>query len=108
MLTIIHYLTDTGRDVFLDWHASLKDLNGKIAIDKRLARLEFGNFGDHKHCQDGVWELRIQTGPGYRVYYAMTGDTVVLLLCAGSKRTQSADIKKACEYWQNWKSRQKQ
>jgi|GEM_PF-6507243 len=51
MLTLIHYLTDTGRDVFLDWHASLKDLNGKIAIDKRLARLEFGNFGDRKHCQ---------------------------------------------------------
>lgn len=57
-----------------------------------MARIELGNFGDHKFCRDGVWELRIGIGAGYRVYYAMHGQRVVLLLCAGDKRTQNADI----------------
>lgn len=64
-----------------------------------------GNFGNHKSCRDGVWELRIDVGPGYRVYYAVAGSQVVLLLCGGDKRTQSADITRACEYWQDWQMR---
>ena len=64
-----------------------------------------GNFGNHKSCRDGVWELRIDVGPGYRVYYAVAGSQVVLLLCGGDKRTQSADISRACEYWQDWQMR---
>jgi putative addiction module killer protein len=64
-----------------------------------------GNFGDHKFCRDGVWELRIDVGPGYRVYYAVAGSQVVLLLCGGDKRTQGADINRACEYWQDWQGR---
>jgi len=74
----------------------------KIAIDRRFFRMELGNFGDHKPCRDGVWELRIDIGPGYRVYYARVGLTVVLLLCGGVKRSQKADISKACEYWKDW------
>ncbi len=80
----------------------MKDSKAKIAIDRRIYRAELGNFGDHKPCREGVWELRIDTGPGYRVYYARAGRTVVLLLCGGIKRSQDADISKACEYWKDW------
>lgn len=59
----------------------------------------------HKHCRDGVWELRVDVGPGYRVYYAQAGKQLVLLLCGGSKSSQQADINRACEFWQDWKSR---
>jgi putative addiction module killer protein len=58
----------------------LKDLKGRIVIQRRIDRVANGNFGDHKFCQDGVWELRIDFGPGYRVYYARDEETVILLL----------------------------
>lgn len=102
---IKHYLTGDDCDVFAEWRDELKDKTAKIAIDRRIFRVELGNFGDHKPCREGVWELRIDVGPGYRVYYAQTGKTVVLLLCGGIKRSQSADISKACEYWSDWQRR---
>jgi putative addiction module killer protein len=102
---ISHYLTPEGKDIFLEWQLSLRDTKARIAIDRRINRIELGNFGDHKFCRDGVWELRIDVGPGYRVYYAMAGTQVVLLLCAGDKRTQDAEIARACEYWQDWQRR---
>lgn len=77
----------------------------KAAIIRRLNRLEQGNFGDFKPVRGGVHELRIDVGPGYRVYYAQTGKTVMLLLCGGSKRTQAADIDRACDCWRDWQSR---
>ena len=80
----------------------MKDSKAKIAIDRRIYRAELGNFGDHKPCREGVWELRIDTGPGYRVYYARARRTVVLLLCGNIKRSQDGDISKACEYWKDW------
>ena len=58
-----------------------------------------GNFGDHKFVGAGVWELRIDVGPGYRVYFGKEAGTLVLLLCGGSKRSQAADIKQAIKYW---------
>ena len=88
--------------MFADWRDKVKDSKAKIAIDRRIYRAERGNFGDHKPCREGVWELRIDVGPGYRVYYAQAGKTVVLLLCGGIKRSQDADISKACEYWKDW------
>jgi len=90
---------------FAQWQDALNDPKVKTAIARRLYRMAQGNFGDCKPCRDGIWELRINLGPGYRVYYAMDGKTVVLLLCAGSKRTQQADIVRACEYWNDWKTR---
>ena len=102
MFEIKHYITGDGRDVFEDWRDKVKDSKAKIAIDRRIYRAELGNFGDHKPCREGVWELRIDVGPGYRVYYARAGQTVVLLLCGGIKRSQDADISKACEYWKDW------
>jgi putative addiction module killer protein len=70
-----------------------------------MNRIESGNFGDHNFCRDGVWELRIDVGPGYRVYYAVAGSQVVLLLCGGDKRTQDADTTRAWEYWRDWQGR---
>jgi putative addiction module killer protein len=102
MFEIKHYITDDGHDVFAEWRDKVKDGKARIAIDRRIYRIELGNFGDHKPCREGVWELRIDTGSGYRVYYAQAGQTVVLLLCGGSKHSQDEDVSKACEYWKDW------
>jgi len=67
--------------------------------------MALGNFGDCKPCGNGVWELRIDLGPGWRLYYALTGQTVVLLLCGGNKDTQQTDIARAGAYWQDWQNR---
>jgi len=106
MFEIRHYLTGTGHDAIGEWMVTLRDAKARVAIDRRLNRMELGHFGDCKPCRDGVWELRIDIGPGYRVYYARAGKTVLLLLCGGDKRTQRVDIDKACEYWRDWQRRQ--
>lgn len=105
MYGIQHYLTADEKDVYLDWVRKLRDVTARIAIDRRVNRVETDNFGDHKPCRDGVWELRIHVGAGYRVYYAIAGKEIVLLLCGGDKRTQSADVDRACEHWQDWQRR---
>jgi len=106
MYEIQHYLTQGDeRDLYVDWLGKLRDTTAKISVVRRVTRMEQGNFGDHKFCRDGVWELRIDVGVGYRVYYAVAGKQVVLLLCGGDKRTQDADINRACEYWQDWQRR---
>ena len=106
-MQILHYLTASGDDPYQLWLDALKDLKGRVAIQRRVDRVDRCNFGDHKFCQDGVWELRIDFGPGYRVYYAQEGKSVVLLLCGGSKRNQSADIKDAIRYWRDYKRRRR-
>ena len=104
--SVEHYLTaDEHRDPYLDWLQRLRDNQAKVSVIRRVARIKLGNFGDHKFCRDGVWELRIDLGPGYRVYYALSGHRVVLLLCGGDKRKQEADIAKAVTYWQDWQRR---
>ena len=105
MYEIRHYLTTDEEDVYLSWLRKLRDVIAKIAVNRRVTRIELGNFGDHKFCRDGVWELRIDVGAGYRVYYAVSGKEIVLLLCGGNKRTQDADIDRACGYWQDWQRR---
>ncbi|PTR10559.1 putative addiction module killer protein [Nitrosospira sp. Nsp5] len=105
MYEIRHYLTDDSKDIYLDWLRKLRDVTARIAVDRRVNRIELGNFGDHKFCRDGVWELRIDVGAGYRVYYAIADKEIVLLLCGGDKRTQDTDIDRACEYWQDWQRR---
>lgn len=105
MYEIRHYLTTDGFDVFQDWLTQLRDKLPKMAVVKRVNRVEAGNFGDHKFCRDGVCELRVDIGPGYRVYYALAGKQVVLLLCGGDKGSQGADIDRACAYWKDWQNR---
>jgi putative addiction module killer protein len=102
---IRHYLTRSEKDLFMEWRRQLLDRQAGIAVDRRIARLESGNFGDCRFCRDGVWELRIDVGPGYRIYYALAGSRVVLLLCGGGKRSQNADIGRACEFWFDWQGR---
>ena len=80
---IRHYLAPNETDVYLEWRRQLRDTKARIAVDRTINRIELGNFGDHKFCRDGVWELRIDVGPGYRVYYAVAGTQVVLLVCGG-------------------------
>jgi len=105
MFEIKQYVTVDGNNIFSEWREKLKDSKTKIAIDRRIYRVELGNFGDHKPCREGVWELRVDIGPGYRIYYAQADNTLILLLCAGIKRSQNADISKACEYWKDWQHR---
>ena len=105
MYEIRHYLTKDQRDLFMEWRRQLRDAKAAIAVDRRINRIELGNFGDHKFCRDGVWELRIDVGAGYRVYYAIAGLQIVLLFCGGDKQTQTADIDRACAYWLDWQGR---
>jgi len=105
MFEIRHYLTPDGKDQIADWLRNLRDIQAKVAIIRRLNRLEKGLFGDCKPLREGVFELRIDVGPGYRVYYAQSGKTVMLLLCGGAKRTQDADIDRACACWCDWQNR---
>jgi putative addiction module killer protein len=105
LYAIRRYITAKGRDLFQDWFEALRDPVAKKAVVRRLNRVELGNFGDHKFCGQGVWELRIDVGAGYRIYYALSGQKIILLLCAGDKRTQQADIDCACTYWHDWQGR---
>ena len=106
-MELLRYLTASGRDVFGQWLIGLRDAQARARIQMRVNRLATGNFGDCKALRDGVWELRIDWGPGYRVYYAMAGREIVLLLCGGDKRRQGADIDRAVEYWKDYQQRTK-
>jgi putative addiction module killer protein len=97
------YLDDNGKAPFLEWLYSLRDKVAVYRIRARLDRVELGNFGAAKPLGDGVNELKIDHGPGYRVYYALNGKTVVLLLMGGDKSTQQKDIETAKAYWKRQK-----
>ena len=105
MIEIRRYVTRTGKDVFGDWLSRLADNQAKARILARIDRLAVGNFGDSKPLRGGISELRIDWGPGYRVYYALVGRTCVLLLCGGDKRKQSTDIQRAIEYLRDYHER---
>ncbi|MCC6880210.1 MAG: type II toxin-antitoxin system RelE/ParE family toxin [Rhodocyclaceae bacterium] len=106
MIEIFRYVTESGREPVTEWVQSLKDKQAQAKIRVRLKRLEAGMFGDCEPAGDGVLELREHLGAGYRVYFGRHGQTVVILLCGGSKKTQSSDIKTARQYWADWKRRQ--
>lgn len=95
--------TKTGKEPAKEWIISLRDQMGKAKIFTRIERAEYGNFGDHKSVGDGVFELKISFGPGYRVYYALDGQDLILLLVAGDKSTQQKDIDTAKIFWQSHK-----
>lgn len=107
MYQVIEYLTSDGKDPYRDWITGLADRRTQARILTRINRMESGNFGDHKPIAAGVWELRIDWGPGYRVYYALAGKRLVLLLAGGDKRKQQADIDAAISYWKDWQEREK-
>ena len=82
-------------NIFSKWLSKLKDTKGKVSILRRIDRMKLGNFGDYKSVGNNISELRIITGPGYRVYYTKQDDEIIVLLIAGDKSSQNDDIKKA-------------
>ncbi len=107
MFEVEDYLSPAGEDPYKKWLAELADKQARARVLVRVLRIKAGNFGDCKPLEDGVWELRIDHGPGYRVYYAQAGKRLILLLAGGDKRKQQADIEKAIERWQDWQHRKK-
>ena len=104
---IRRYRNAGGGEPFTEWLADLRDRSARARILARLERIEAGNFGDVKALRDGVSEMRIDWGPGYRVYFGRDGQTVVVLLCGGDKRRQDADIRRAVDLWQEYVNRKK-
>ena len=106
--TVDYYQTETGRTPFREWLEDLRDRSAKARIDARITRLRAGLKGDWKAVGEGVTELRIDYGPGYRLYIGQDGIKLFLLLCVGDKSTQNADIKRAKAYWTEYKARKKE
>jgi putative addiction module killer protein len=94
---------ENGIAPFDEWFDSLRDPKMQVAVDARLARVRAGNFGDCKGVGGGVHELRIRFGPGLRVYYALHGQQVVILLGGGDKSSQQRDIRRAQQLWNQFK-----
>jgi len=88
---------------FKDWHDGLRDKIARARVTARIRLAEQGNLGDWKHLRDNVSEMRIDTGPGYRLYFTRRGNTIMVLLCGGYKRRQNADIARAIELAKRWK-----
>jgi len=99
-----YYLTPGGKAAFAEWIKKIKDHTTQSRIDRRLERMEFGNYGDHKSLGGGVYELRLAFGPGYRVYFAVQNE-VIVLLCGGDKSSQDRDIEIAKQCWKELRSR---
>jgi putative addiction module killer protein len=95
MIEVRRFVTESGTDIVGQWLVNLNDERARAKINIRIARMASGNFGDCKSLGKGLFELRIDYGPGYRLYFARIGQTVVLLLCGGDQRRQSADIRQA-------------
>jgi putative addiction module killer protein len=98
----IREYVENGRSPFAEWIADLDSVTAD-RVDKYLRRLEQGNFGAAKALGDGVFEIRMDFGPGYRVYYGRDGKTIIILLGGGSKRRQDADVAAAVERWKRFK-----
>ena len=107
MYELLYYVSEDGRSPFREWMERLRNNLAKMRIAQRLRRIEDGNLGDVKPVGDGVLELRIDVGAGYRVYCGRYAETWVVLLSGGDKSTQGRDIERAKELWAKWKRRQR-
>ena len=103
---ITSYGTSDGKFPFDEWLDSVRDRNVRFRIKSRLDRVEQGNLGDIKSVGQGVFELRINYGPGYRIYLGQVGLTIVVILVAGDKSTQEQDIRQAIAYWKDYERRE--
>lgn len=97
--TLRYYIKPNGKSPFVEWLEKMKDHTIRARIRRRLERMELGNYGDYKNVGEGIFELRLDFGSGYRIYFAEIDTVIVLLLCAGDKSTQSKDIALAKQYW---------
>ncbi len=98
-----NYVRPDGSCPFDDWMGSLRDRRARAIIRARIARVRLGNLGDCKTVGAGVLELIVDYGPGYRVYLGQVCTKLVILLCGGDKSSQTEDIRKAIEYWADYK-----
>ncbi len=105
IVEVREYQTAEGRRPFAEWMASLRDARANQRVIARILRMQAGNRGDWKAVGSGVFELRIDYGPGFRVYAAQDGPALVLLLCGGDKKTQAKDIETAHAYWNDYHTR---
>lgn len=96
------YRLQSGRCPFEEWLEGLRDRVGRAKIRARIARVRAGNFGKCEAVGKGVFELKVDFGPGYRVYFGQVGQAIVILLCGGDKGTQARDIKAAHAYWADY------
>ena len=101
------YRTTSGREPFTEWYDSIRDERIENRIGRRLDRIRSGNFGDYRSVGAGVFELRFSFGAGYRIYFGEVDDTIILLLCAGDKSSQTRDIERAKRYWLEYKETQR-
>ena len=101
------YQTAQGEIPFDDWFTGLRDSAARAKIQVRLRRITAGCLGDFKNIGLGIFELRAHWGPGYRIYFGVSGRDLFVLLWGGIKKTQGADIRKATEYWQDYLRRKK-
>lgn len=106
MIEIVRYRTKDGQEPFTEWLDGFRDELAKARIAIRLRQVESGNFGDAKPVGEGVSELRIHVGAGYRIYCDASGRNLAILLCGGDKSSQAKDIVKAKSLWTEWKRRQ--
>jgi putative addiction module killer protein len=100
-LTVREYRTADGKNPFREWLRSLTKAVG-ARIQLRVQRFEVGNLGDHKSVGEGVWEARVMFGPGYRIYFGKDGNSIVVLLAGGDKRSQAEDIARARGFWRDY------
>lgn len=106
--TINFYQIPNGHEPFTRWFLSIRDPSIRRRIQARLTSVRTGNLGDHRSVGGGVRELRLDFGPGYRIYYGEVDNATVLLLCGGDKSSQRRDIERAKNYWKEYKERHKQ
>ena len=99
------YRTPNGRQPFTEWLESIQNLSTRDRIQARLERLEDGNFSDCQSVGEGIFELRLHFGAGYRIYFGQLGRAIVLLLCGGDKSSQARDIERAKNYWLQYKEK---
>ena len=103
--TLRYYLAPNGKAPFAQWINKIKDHTTRSRIERRLERLVLWHYGDHKSVGEGIVELRLDFGPGYRVYFTEQEEIMVLLLCGGDKSTQTQDIEMAKSYWKELRGR---
>ena len=101
------YETGSGKKPFESWIETIRDQRTVAKIQSRLDRAILGNLGDHKFLRDGVSEMRVDCGPGYRIYFGKVGAKIILLLCAGIKRSQDTDIAHAARFLEDYLNRGK-
>ena len=104
---IDYYVSEDGRKPFKEWLEHLRDVRGRAKLRIRLDRVRLGNFGDSRSVGEGVNELRVDYGPGYRIYFGQDGARLILLLIGGDKSSQNKDIVRAKELWRDHKERKK-